>query len=416
MKKNRSITLGIALVLLASIGSFAYIVCAPTSVFAKKPSPPLITVTIGDIAASTEGLLSAQAIADIAVDDINNYFTILNEPYRLQVDVQDAQGRSDTHQTLVVDFNFRPEPVNLLLAGRWSAQAQMSLPYCDAFNMLMLSPSSTSTYFLSAPDDNLFRLCPSDAYQGVSLAHVVWSKGIEHVVLIQRSDAWGDGMFIHFTKEYAALGGSLTGKPVRYPAEGGDFTEYLDAAEDQVATAIDTYGASKVGVVLVAFNEASNILNLAKSDYSHLYGCTWFGTDGTTRNQYIINEAGEAAAHVKLYGLLPKENHGPNWGSVASRYTEKTGQPLAIYQDNEYDIFWIYALSIEKAKSADPMAVKKVLPSIAANYQGISGYCGLNQYGDRLNPGFDIWGYIEGAPQFECEGSVDVENNVTWLP
>jgi len=40
MEKNRLIVLGLALVLLASIGSFAFVARAPASVFASKPGPP----------------------------------------------------------------------------------------------------------------------------------------------------------------------------------------------------------------------------------------------------------------------------------------------------------------------------------------------------------------------------------------
>jgi ABC-type branched-subunit amino acid transport system substrate-binding protein len=389
-----------------------------TPVLAKKPgSQPITIVTIGDIVAGPWDYIPSRAIADIAIADINDYFMQGNKPYRLQVEIQYAQGRTETHQDCVVDFTYRQEPVNLLLAGRYSGMAQASLPYCNAFNVLMLSPSSTIPYYLTTEDDNLFRLCPSDAYLGASLAHAVWSKGIEHVAFIQNSNVWGDQLYIQFTKEYTALGGSLTGKPIRYLDYEPHYPEQLLEAENQVTSAISTYGASKVGVVLAAFGEASIILNHVKSSFPNLYGCTWFGADGTARSQDILNGAAEAAAHVKLYSLLAKENHGPNWDSVASRFANAApGQPFITYRANEYDIFWIYALSIEKAGSADPMEVKKVLPKVAAKYEGITGNCKLNQYGDRPNPGFDIWGYVDNPPNCVVSGYVDVNNNVQWLP
>jgi hypothetical protein len=65
----------------------------------------------------------------------------------------------------------------------------------------------------------------------------------------------------------------------------------------------------------------------------------------------------------------------------------------------------------------DPLAVKAVLPSVAAKYEGVSGPCVLNEYGDRVNPGYDIWGYIsvDDQVQIKLYGWVNTENKVKWL-
>lgn len=387
-----------------------------TPATAKKTSPTILTVTIGDIISGPWDTPGAQVIADLAMADINSYFVAENKPYRLQYEIQDAGGRNEQHQDRVVDFAYRQEPVNLLLAGRYSGMALQSLPYCNAFDVLMVSPSSTSPT-LSIPDDNLFRLCPPDTYTGSSLAHVVWSKGIEHVVFLERSDAWADTLFISFIQEYAALGGSLTGKPIRYLDYDPHYAEQLQEAEVQAVHAVEMYGASKVGVVAASFSEAAILLNMVKNSYPTLYNCTWFGGDGSANSWDIVNNAAEAAEHVKYYSLMQKEVRGPNWESVASRYAAATnGEQLNVYRANEYDIFWIYALSIEKASSADPADVRKVLPKVAAKYDGITGNCRLNDNGDRLNQGFDIWSYRQAPPSFYIVGSVDASNSVNWLP
>ena len=118
-----------------------------------------------------------------------------------------------------------------------------------------------------------------------------------------------------------------------------------------------------------------------------------------------------------LYSLRAKEIHGPNWSSVESRYEALTGQIFTSYTAYEYDIFWIYALSVAKVGSTNPMLIKSVLASVAKNYNGASGYCELNIYGDRLNPGFEIWGYTSagGNVQAKLSGSVNTGNEVTWL-
>ncbi len=210
---------------------------------------------------------------------------------------------------------------------------------------------------------------------------------------------------------------SLTGKPIRYLDYEPHYTEQLQVAENQADEATSLYGASKVGVVAASFSEASILLNMVKDGYPSLYSCTWFGGDGTANSWDVLNGAAEAAAHVKLYSLMQREVHGPNWESVASRYAAAmNGEQLNVYRANEYDTFWIYALSIEKAGSADPIDIRKTLPKVAAKYDGITGNCRLNDYGDRLNQGFDIWSYREAPPSFYVVGSVDAINCVNWLP
>jgi len=386
-----------------------------TPVLACNPPylPKVTNVKIGDIVASSDpkDLLSAQTIAQIALEDINSYCTRLRIPYRFQVEIKVANGNTAIHLTQAQEFY--SQGVRLLLAGRWSSQAKTSLSYINANKMLMLSPSATVPD-LAIAGDNLFRLCPSDVYLGPALANTVWGKGVKHVIVIQRGDSWGDGLSPAFISEYTRLGGSLAGEVIRYATNEVDFTTKLATAEAQATAA-----GSEYGVVLLAFNEAATILNkLANNQnlYQKIYSCIWFGADGTANNQYIIDTAGAAAAHVGLYSLRAKEVHGPAWSSVESRYQLATGQIFNIYIAYEYDIFWVYALSVITAGSTNSAAVKCVLPWVAARYNGASGYCKLNTYGDRLNPGFDIWGYvkIDGSVQVKLSGFVDTNNVVKW--
>ncbi|MCX6653684.1 MAG: ABC transporter substrate-binding protein, partial [Candidatus Bathyarchaeota archaeon] len=385
----------------------------PVSALAK---PKITYITIGDVAAAKVDLPWIRGIAKIALQDINRYFEKEKLPYYIQVEYKDAKGSTATHLKMVQEF--KSEGINLLLAGRWSSMARTSRDYIDANNMLMLSPSSTGAG-LQIADDNLFRLCPSDGYLAPALAHVVDSSGIEYVIIIQRNDDWGKGLSDAFKNEYENNLQKTVLAQIQYK-DTDTVSTYVAEAETYASNAIISYGASKVGVVLLAFNEATGILTTGVNNvnYPSLYGCKWFGADGTANSQFIINNAGEAAAHVGLYSIIGHENKGPSWDSVKSRYEAATGQIFTSYTAYEYDIFWIYALSAVKAGSNDPMAIKAVLPSVAGSYYGASGYCTLNSYGDRLNPGFDIWVYSSDVTHVNSNnvGYVDTFNIVTWFP
>ena len=50
--------------------------------------------------------------------------------------------------------------------------------------------------------------------------------------------------------------------------------------------------------------------------------------------------------------------------------------------------------------------VIKVVPDVASRYYGYSGWCLLNEAGDRYASNYDIWGYgmIDGEPSFVYYG------------
>jgi hypothetical protein len=62
--------------------------------------------------------------------------------------------------------------------------------------------------------------------------------------------------------------------------------------------------------------------------------------------------------------------------------------------------------------------VKAVLPEVAAGFNGASGYCNLNEFGDRPSQGYNIYGY--GVSNYYGVdlyfGWIDTANNVYWDP
>ena len=66
-------------------------------------------------------------------------------------------------------------------------------PYVDSNNMVLISPSSTSSSITA--DDNIFRLAPNTAQQGRVLALLFEQERIDVIITIYRSDAWGFSLY-----------------------------------------------------------------------------------------------------------------------------------------------------------------------------------------------------------------------------
>ena len=77
--------------------------------------------------------------------------------------------------------------------------------------VVMVSPASTSPEITGLKDKDLvFRVAPSDAYQGVVLANFVKSKGINSVAITYVNNDYGVGLASAFRAAFKAKGGKVT--------------------------------------------------------------------------------------------------------------------------------------------------------------------------------------------------------------
>jgi branched-chain amino acid transport system substrate-binding protein len=364
----------------------------------RKALPDLAgkTVKIGYIASDTTTYtVVKQFIEEVIRPDLNNYSRKLGVNVTFEFVIMDAEGQANLHLEHVQKL--RSEGVDIFIGAGWSSQGCASLSYVRANKMLMFSPSSTSPT-LAIADDPFFRMCPADTAMPPALANILWDYGIREVVVIQRGDSWGDGMMNLFAPLFTAKGGTVS-KVVRYAAEEAtDFCPYLLEARTLGEEAITRMGGdtSKVGVLLFSFDEASTLLKQV-SQCEVLFNLTWFGIDGTARSVKITTDAPLEANQVKLISLLANAPNSTKYTEIGARYVAATGMPFSVYNGYLYDAAWVLAKSIIETGSENATLIASVLPEICETYYGATGWCRLNEYGDRAPPPYDIWYYAPGA-------------------
>jgi branched-chain amino acid transport system substrate-binding protein len=344
---------------------------------------------------------------EIIEPDINDYCSKLPRHRfkpRTMFDfiVRDAEGSVERHLELVQEFH--EEGVDLIIGGHWSSMAAYSLDYINENGVLLVSASSTSP-LLAFPDDNLFRLCPVDTMQGAAIAEMLYSKGVDELVIIYRDDAWGGGLNDVVIEEFEARGGTILAS-IGYPQGEDDFASYLQDAEDAAVA-----GTGTVALELISFNEAAGIL-LEAENYPTIYGVDWFGCDGTARSGTILNDAPDQAVHVKLYSTRAAPTYSSKYYEMAERYESVTGIGYDFYPSCYADAAWLLAMSVMETRSTSGKPqlqgtdVAEVFPDVASRYFGYSGWCMLNEAGDRMRTDYNIWGYdfVEGVPDFVYYG------------
>jgi branched-chain amino acid transport system substrate-binding protein len=360
-------------------------------ILSSASSPQLVhsttTVEIGVIAPN--GVNEYAAIISIANDDINDYMRSKGLDYSFTYIIEDAEGQASIHLEHVQKF--RSRGISLLIGGGWSGHAQTSLSYINDNDMLLFSPSST-LLDLSIPDDNLFRLTPSDRWYTLAKADVVWSWGIDAAIVIFRGDEWSPGIYEQLVSDFMARGGK-TIEGYGYEPSTSDFHDIVSAAEAK-AIELAEDGRENVGLLLISTAQESENIILEAKNFPTIYNLKWFSVGALTRPQYFIGTMPTEAEHLKLFSV---EQDIQEARDVEDRFVSLIGMPFTANTANLYDICWIYALSVFSTNSVDAETIKKVLPDIAAGYNGITGNCELDSNGDRAPYKFNVWGVGEIA-------------------
>ena len=407
MEQNQLIA--IVLVLGLAIGAGAGYMLAPKETYTTdEDGVKTITVTqaplegmtlkYGDLYATTSELETGVPLAEeITLKDINAFAEQLGYDVEFEALIDESSGQAATHLEKVQGY--KSMDVNLMIAGRWSSMAQAALSYVDQNDMLMFSPSSTSP-LLAIPDDNLFRLCPIDTLQAPAMAEMLWSYGIEAVIIMQTGDAYGDGVYNILETEYTDRGGYIIER-IRYAVESTEFSNYLATAENLVKDAVEEYGEEHVGVLLVATGGSVTMATQAP-DFPALYALKWFGCDSTSLVQQFIDDATDEADHLKVFSTNASPGESDKYNDLDVRYRALVGQQPGYYVTTTYDLSWIIAQATLQSQSMDAEDIQPIIDDIANNYWGASGWCRLNENGDRYGSDYLIWGYGPNA-----EGEID---------
>jgi hypothetical protein len=378
--------------------------------FRGEEEPP---VRIGVVSPTQESDPVYRFLARLAEREINAYCNESGIDYRFEFVFGCAggmpQGAQDETRRL------HGLGANLSVGYGWSSQLCASYNgFGEEQGMTVISTGSTSPLSCCRKMDRAFRLNPYDGDVLAPTALMIHSLGVTDVVILQRGDSWGDFVSEGFSEEFAELGGR-NASVIRYRSEiwsepgeyGGFIRAFLEDAEFALKAIIKEKGKDKVAVLEASFDEIAQILWNAE-EFPTLLEVAWFSPERMSDPSIVIENASEAAVRVGLYGYRIHIPDNPTYNRVNEAYHEEFGEPLGFIEANLYDGCWIMALSVIEANSTEGVAVYEALPDVR---------CLLDEYGDRVEMDYDIWGYfeVEGKTQcLMCGLFNSTTDSVTW--
>lgn len=262
-----------------------------------------------------------------------------------------AQAAVDAAGKLVNVENV-PIIMGALMSGTTIAAANaVSIPA----GVVQISPTATSPAMTDIQDnDLLFRIVPSDNYQGAVLAKMVLDEGIKKVAVTYVNNDYGVGIGNTFIDAFKAAGGEVVA------AEKHE--EKKNSYRSELAT-LAKGGAEALVVVAYAGDSGGTIVKQAIE--GGLF-TRFIGTDGL-RDEALIKEVGADALKTSFFSSPTSPADNPAQAKLHEMFNAeyKEGADKA-FVDQTYDATFLALLAIEKAGSADRAKMAAALREVAS--------------------------------------------------
>lgn len=219
--------------------------------------------------------------------------------------------------------------------------------------VLMMSPSATSPAISNLTDDGLlWRTVPSDAVQGRAIAEYVLVKNYSKIGIINRNDAYGNGLAAAIQAQLCASGRFTCSAETlinrTYSDQGGTLQ-----VEEQSRALSDMVGFSPDAIVLISFvQDGIDLLNLANGS-----GFSFILTDGMRDTALTGTDPSQAgvtdpAILCSVVGTFPASPSGELFDAFAFTYDGQFRATPPTYSANAYDAAYLIALAYAAARGA----------------------------------------------------------------
>ena len=414
----------VAVILAGGILSYGFITSGATeSTRYVGPIEGENTILIGALLPLTGTLSSfgesAEASLNLAVDDVNNQLANSGSSSRVGLVIEDTKTDPNVAREKLMDL--ASKGIRMVIGPATSANVAAVKEYADENGILIVSSSSTAPS-LAIPNDNVFRFVPDDTHQAEALAKQMWDEGTRVVIPIWRTDVFGNNLQSLLKEKFEKLGGKVL-EGVGYDPPVGNFAaslhrinfivweQELKALTSKVNDAVKQYGADKVGVYIVAFDEIVPIM-IQANRHQVLQSVRWYGSDGSVQHEGLIKniEAAEFAVKTNFLSPIYGVEASDSFKELEARIVEEIGRVPRSYAEVIYDEFWVAALTLSNyngTQQDDIGSLREAFINTTNSYIGVTGRTELNDAGDKKYGSYDFWAVRPSSKDSEKTGSFE---------
>jgi branched-chain amino acid transport system substrate-binding protein len=216
-----------------------------------------------------------------------------------------------------------------------------------------ISPTATSPDMTTLADNDwVFRIVPSDAYQGQVLAKLTMDQGIKKVALTYANNDYAAPLAKAFSDSFKKLGGTVTAEVKHEEKQPSYTTELAGLSKDDPEA-----------LVLIAYAGDSGLTIVKEALENGLFK-RFIGTDGL-RDNLLIEKIGADNLKDSFFTSpsSPKSEASDKFDKLYADKFQTTKDKIFIGQ--VYDSVMLAALAIQQAGSSDRTKVRDALRQVA---------------------------------------------------
>lgn len=319
----------------------------------------------GDVASYGQ---SAKRGIEIALEEINIDGGIDGK----NLEVVFGDDRNDPKEGVAIIKKFVTiDKVDAVIGSAGSTVTLAIAPLANQYEVILLSPISSSVMLTEEGGAYFFRVCPADDAQAKILAEWVIEDGYRKVALIYTNNAWGKPIAESFTDYFESKGGRIV------------VSEGVEEKSTDLRTQLLKIKTANISVVVSPTYpiEGGNMLKQAKE---MAIEAQFYGGDNWNSPEFLT-ASGEAADGV--YFVDPAKPSGEKFTIFAEKYQDKYGMEPDINAAFAYDALYALAEAMKNSKSLNGKILKDTLFTVS--FEGASGRIEFDESGDLKKPTFD---------------------------
>ncbi|MEQ9255489.1 MAG: ABC transporter substrate-binding protein, partial [Alphaproteobacteria bacterium] len=237
-------------------------------------------------------------------------------------------------------------------SGATSAAAQsVTMPA----GVVLLSESATSPAISDLADgDTVFRVAPSDSFQGRSIAEQARAAGYQRVAVTFANDDYNSGLAQVFINSFQDMGGTVVASQMHEPDKASYRSELATLAAD----------GNPQALMVFAYYGGSGITILRNSLENELFD-KFMAADGMFDNSVVEQIGAENLAGRLAVSQAASDTDSEAYQRFAQAFTAAGGDPQSPFVAHGYDAAFLMALAIQKAGSADRSLIAAALREVA---------------------------------------------------
>ena len=352
----------------------------------------------------------------MAVEEINAAGGILGQPVEL---IETDSGTDPDVANTSVD-QLLSQGVDYIVGPASSGVALSVIDKITGAGTPMCSPSNTGVQFTNYDDDSFyFRTAPPDNLQAQVLADLIVGDDHTNVVVLGRSDEYGEGFANFLAEELEALGAEVP-EVIIYDHDAGSYQAEAQAIASH----------SPEAVAMISFEEGAQVITSAVAEGVGPQDVAWYGADGIQSSSFWESvDANDPTVVSGVRGTAPSAAPASGEATFQDRFAEFAPGTDTIFSAHAYDCVMIGALAAAMAGSDAPADIQSEINDITlggekcslaeeclqliedgddVDYDGASGALDFVEAGEPGAGAYDTWTFDdEGAVQI-LEESIDV--------